>query len=53
MLSSFQVSSLQHLYPSPLFLASMRALPHPCTHSCCTILPFPYSLHRTKSLPSH
>jgi len=37
--------------------ASMRVLLHPPTHSCLTMLAFPYtgetSLHRTKDLPSH
>ena len=34
MLSPFQVSPPEIPYPIPIPRASMRVLPHPCTHSC-------------------
>ena len=57
MVSTFLVSLLQTSYPIPPYPASIRVLPHPPTHSHLTALAFLYtgawSLHKTKSLPSH
>jgi len=49
--------SLPSAYPLSHPPSSMRVLPHLPTHSCHTILAFPFagssSLQRTKGLPSH
>jgi hypothetical protein len=56
-LSPFPVPppEIPYLFSPPL--ASMRVFPHPPTHSCFSVLVFPYtgalSLHRTKGLFSH
>ena len=42
MLSSFLVSPLQILYPTPHYPASMRMLPNRPTHTCLTTLAFLY-----------
>ena len=56
LLSPFPVSPPETSYPFPP-PASMKACPHPLTHSCLPTLAFPYtgasSLHRTKGLFSH